>query len=280
MTLVVLAAGMGSRFGGGKQTARLGPSGEILLDYSLYDAYLAGFQSIVLVIRKENYEEVKAHGDKAAARGLSVTYVYQEIPQGRKKPYGTGHALLTAAAVVNEPFAVVNADDFYGRDAFFQLSRFFKGNGRYCLVAYELDRTLSESGGVSRGVCRADEAGHLLSVAEHTQIQATDGIISSQYGGEERILSPKTPVSLNLWGFSPEIFAGLQKEFDAFLPGAGETGEFFLPTTIDRLIQEGFCTVNLLHADAAWYGVTHREDAPAVTAALSSPEIRRLYAGL
>ena len=276
--LLVLAAGMGSRYGGLKQLDPVGPSGETILDYSVHDALRAGFARVVFVIRRD-FEALfrEKIGAKYAGR-IPVDYVFQSLdalppgftpPAGREKPWGTGHATWCARNAIREPFAVINADDFYGADSFNRLAAFLRTArpDEAALAGFELARTLSENGAVSRGVCDVSD-GSLRSVTEHTGILPADV-------GPGRPLSPTTMVSMNCWGFTPAIFPLLDARFRAFLettpPEAlAAKAEFYLPASISSLIAEARLRVRVLPTASDWFGVTYREDRPQVVAALAA----------
>jgi len=279
--LVVMAAGVGSRFGGLKQLEPVGPHGEALLDYSVFDALRAGARRVVVVLRREMEGEFHARLGRRWARRVEVEYAFQEltdvppdvtVPAGRSKPWGTGHAVLAARRVVRAPCVVINADDFYGAEAFALLAAFLADarpgtQGRYALVAYRLARTLSEHGPVSRGVCRVDGAGQLAGIDEREKVtRRADGSLWSEGPGEPVQLSPDALVSMNLWGFGEDVFAHLGERFAAFLRerGGEEGAEFFLPAAISALIEAKLCTVQVLPTSARWFGLTHREDVAAV----------------
>ncbi len=283
--LVVMAAGMGSRYGGLKQLDAVGPNGQIIMDYSLYDAYRAGFRRIVFIIRPELQDAFAEKIGKRAQERFEVTYVYQtadRVPEGntavegRTKPLGTGHAVWCAKDAIDAPFAVINADDFYGAEAFAAIYQHLEAAAddekyRYCMVGYAIQNTLSASGTVSRGVCKADEAGYLAAIQEYTAIaRGADGKIHCE---EEGILAEDTPVSLNFWGFTPsfaEVLTELLERFmQAELPQNPEKAEFYLPTAVDTLIQAGRATARILHTHSNWFGVTYREDKPMVQQAIA-----------
>jgi len=279
---------MGSRYGGLKQIEPVGPSGETMLDYSVFDAIRAGFGRVVFVIRRD-FEAVfkKQIGAKYAGR-IAVDYVYQSLdalpagfaaPQGRVKPWGTGHATWCARGAVREPFAVINADDFYGADAFRKLAGFLGatqgGDDEAALVGFKLARTLSENGAVSRGVCEVSPDGWLRGVTEHTGILAAE--VGKKFSGDET-------VSMNCWGFTPRFFDALDARFLAFLrtpaameAGAGAKAEFYLPAAVSDLIAGGALRVRALAADADWFGVTYPADRPRVVAALAALVARGEY---
>jgi len=286
-TLLALAAGLGSRFGGLKQMAPVGPSGEWILDYALYDALQAGFGKAVFVIRPEMEAEFRAAIEDRVGDRLELAYAYQDpedLPAAapaaarREKPWGTGHAVYAARRCVDGPFAAINADDFYGRDAYRSLAGFFAGEGGragghvYSLVAYDLANTLSSHGPVSRGVCRASEDSFLEAVEEHTEIERrADGAIVGRDGrGRQVVLDPDTPASLNCWGFPAQFFGALESELAAFLAasGADPKREFYLPAAVDSLTRSGKAKVRLLPCRSQWLGVTHKADLPAVQQAV------------
>ena len=271
-TLVVMAAGMGSRFGGMKQISPVGPNGEILLDFSVYDAVKAGFTKVVFIIREENEADFRrVIGDRISER-IAVEYVYQDmsiLPQGRKKPFGTGHAVLCCMGRVNEPFAVINADDYYGKEAFRQIYEHLK-NARgmdFSMVAFDLKNTLTDNGTVSRGVCDVN-GDRLVSITERTKIKN----MSYTDDGERWITLPDdTVVSMNFWGFTPEFFPALKADFEHFLATADlQKDEFYLPFAVDKLLQSGAASVKVLYSHDKWYGMTYREDIAAVRSALTA----------
>ncbi len=280
-TLLVLAAGMGSRYGGLKQIDPIGPGGETLLDYSVFDARRAGFGRVVFVIRRE-FETVFRERIGARYAGLlEVDYVFQSLdalpagmtpPPGREKPWGTGHATWCARDAVKEPFAVINADDFYGRDSFVQLAAFLgkAGPDDAAMVGFRLANTLSEAGAVSRGVCAVDTDGHLRSVVENTGIRAEDV-------GPGRKLENDTIVSMNCWGFHPAFLSRLDRAFQSFLAGLSAPvptdllkAEFYLPAAVSSQISRGGLRVRVLPTAAQWFGVTYREDKPRVEQAIAT----------
>jgi len=277
LTIVVMAAGIGSRYGGSKQVEPIGPNGEWLVDYAIYDALRAGFARIVFVVRDEIEAEFRERYDGVLPAACRVEYVVQSLddlpagfspPADRVKPWGTGHAVWSCRHVVDGPFGVINADDFYGRGAFEALAGFFarsrRAEGEHVLVGYELAKTLTEHGSVRRGVCRVDAGGLLVEVRERHRIAWRDGSITSSEDGETWTKLPgDTIVSLNTWGFGVEFMAGLSRQFSTFLADrAAELGtaEFFLPDTVGRLIAEGEARVRVLSTDETWFGVTYPED--------------------
>ena len=288
LTLVVLAAGMGSRYGGLKQIDPVGPSGEIILDYSVSDALKAGFAKVVFVIRRETLELFRDAVGVRYEGKIAVEYAFQEMeplpggrvsPAGRTKPWGTGHALLAAAPVVRGPFAVINADDYYGPSGFARLASFLRTaeEGHYAMVGYLLEKTLSEHGSVSRGICRQDERGYLVEITERTAIaRKAAGIIAE--GNPPIALTGAEPTSMNFWGFTPDLFSRLERLFEEFLEekGGDLKAEFYLPAAISSLITSGEVTVRLLTSEDPWYGLTYPEDRPMVVsalAALASPSV-------
>ena len=276
-TLVVMAAGMGSRFGGLKQVEPVGPNGEAILDFSVYDAKRAGFDKVVFIIKKQIEEEFKTLVGQRIEKTIDVEYVFQEtdkLPEGfvcpetRQKPWGTGHAILCCKGVVNEPFAVVNADDYYGVSGFQSIYNHLMNNDSYCMVGFRLSNTVTENGTVSRGVCEIED-GMLRSVTEHTKI-GPDG--TSAINGGEIKLPMDTLVSMNMWGFKPDIFEYLEADFIEFLKENlnSEKGEFFLPFVVDGLIRAGEKQVAVLATEDKWYGVTYKEDKEQVVSAIKA----------
>ena len=283
--LVIMAAGLGSRYGGLKQTDPVGQTGELILDYSLYDALRAGFRRAVIIIKPENERDFREVLGDRVARHMEVRYAHQRmdavpegfvVPEGRKKPWGTGHAVLCAAPLLDAPFAAINADDYYGAHAFELIYNHLKGlegEGDYTMVGYLLKNTLSETGSVARGVCTLDETGRLTDIVERTHIiPSVDGPLMSEDLQTYRKLSPDTVVSMNMWGFSPEMGERLREGFARFLrddlPKNPEKAEFFLPTQVDALICEGRASVTVYTTPDKWYGVTYRQDKPLVVEAL------------
>lgn len=279
-TLFVLAAGMGSRYGGLKQLDPLGPNGETIMDYSIYDAMQAGFGKVVFVIRKDFEEDFRNKILSKYEGHIPVEVVFQStdaLPEGftcpadRTKPWGTNHAVLMGKDVIKEPFAVINADDFYGRDAFAvmakELMRERDKKGDYCMVGFRVGNTMTENGSVARGVC-ATKDGLLSSIVERTAISydANHDIVFNDENGVECHLVPTTPVSMNLWGFTPDYFDYSEREFVKFLEKDLNTpkAEFFIPLVIDTLINSGEATVKVLDTDSKWFGVTYAADRPGV----------------
>lgn len=283
--LLVLAAGMGSRYGSLKQMDGVGPNNEAIIDYSVYDAVRAGFGKVVFVIRHsfaKEFQEVFS-AERFGGR-IAVEYVFQEldylpevlaVPEGRVKPWGTNHALMMAADAIHEPFAVINADDFYGAEAYETIGAYLKelggSRGRYCMVAYDLNKTLSDNGTVSRGVCGVDAEGNLTSMVERTQIERMpDGRIVFHDGGADEPLAEDTPVSMNLFGFTPDYFAHSKAYFpEWYAQNRGNLkAEFYIPTMVNKLIGDGEASLRVLRSAAQWHGVTYKEDKPALMAAI------------
>lgn len=286
LSLVILAAGIGARYGGGvKQLERMGPSGEIIIDYSIYDALEAGFNQVVFIIRRDIEQAFReVIGDRmeaiCSARGARVRYAYQDVralPEGfscppeRSKPWGTGQALLACKGLLNGPFAVINADDYYGKESFSSVFRYLSqlpadAKGRYCMAGFRLGNTLSENGGVTRGICRVDQQMRLV------QVKETKHIVKTSSGAAVKAEESLTPVpvdayvSMNFWGFTLDVLEVLEEEFQAFLeqnlqvPGS----EFLIPVVVDRLLAKQKAAVTVLPTVDRWFGVTYREDAPAV----------------
>ncbi|UYQ93922.1 sugar phosphate nucleotidyltransferase [Chitinophaga horti] len=284
-TLLILAAGMASRYGSLKQIQKFGPSGETIVDYSIYDAIRAGFGKIVFIIRKEFATEFKEIFEPKLKGKVATDYVFQEmgaymqgfeLPADRTKPWGTAHAVLCAKDAINEPFAVINADDFYGRDAFEKAAAFLKNDvnaSTYALIGYELGKTVSEHGSVSRGVCEVDENSNLASITERTKIALEDGKIQFEHAdGTKEELSPATSVSMNFFAFHPSVFSLSERLFQNFLEKhrSEAKSEFFIPLVVDQFIGDGGGVVNVIPTTAQWFGVTYKEDAPGVQASLNA----------
>ncbi|NPD84855.1 NTP transferase domain-containing protein [Lentimicrobium sp. L6] len=279
-TLLILAAGIGSRYGGLKQLDKVGPGGEAIIDYSIYDAIQAGFGKVVFVIRKSIETDFREFiGNKLDGK-IEVAYVFQELdklPEGitpnpdRQKPYGTGHAVLMAADVIKENFAVINADDFYGREAYETIAKYFgeldPNANDNCMVGYNLKNTLSDNGYVSRGQCSSDENAYLIDVVERTHIEKkADGIFFKNEEKEQIKLDENTLVSMNFWGFTPQFFGQLNTRFTKFIQKNKDQlkAEFYIPTAVNEMIEEGIAKTKVLESDAAWFGVTYQEDRPVV----------------
>lgn len=281
-TLVILAAGMASRYGSMKQVQGFGPTGETIMDYSIYDAIRSGFGKVVFIIRKEFEEDFKNIFEPKLNGKIETAYVFQEMDSytegfqkaaDRTKPWGTAHAVLCAKDVVKEPFAVINADDFYGKNAFENAAGFLQNdctNERFAIVGYDLLSTLSDYGTVNRGVCGLDEAGNLATITERINIAKKDGKIICEDGLEPRELSTATRVSMNFWCFAPNFFEYTQKMFLYFLASHGKElkSEFFIPIVADQFIQEGG-KVEIVPTTSQWFGVTYKEDAPFVEKSLN-----------
>ena len=277
-SLLVLAAGMGSRYGSLKQMDAFGPKGESIIDYSIYDAIEAGFGKVVFVVREYFLEEFKTMFDARFGHKIELCYVTQEltsIPDGlvfnpeRQKPWGTAHAVYVAYEAIQEPFAVINADDFYGRDAYKVLYQFLTHDqsANYCVVSYYLDNTLSEHGTVNRGVCTADDEGNLINVVECTKIEKDQaGVISYPTEEGRTELEPNTLVSMNMWGFKPSYFEYAERQLTNFIIEKGHElkSEFYIPSLVDKLIHDGDLKVNVLKTTSSWFGVTYPEDKAAV----------------
>ena len=276
ITLMIMAAGMGSRYGGLKQLDSVGPNGETIIDYSVYDAIEAGFNKVIFIIRKDFENDFKSKITAKYTGKIQVGYAYQNIddlpngytcPEGRVKPWGTGHAILSAVDQINGPVCVINADDFYGRESFKELMKFYtSGNNGFSMVAFHLDQTLSSSGGVTRGICEVMND-KLSSVNETSNIQKIDNCITSEDNVE---WEGKELVSMNMWGFTPVLFNYLKEMFLHFLNEKGEEidSEFLIPTVINDLIQNGRETVQVLRSNSLWFGVTYKEDKPYVVEAI------------
>lgn len=289
ITLVVMAAGMGSRFGGLKQLEPIGENGEALLDYSVYDAVKAGFNKVVFVIKHAIEKEFKEIVGSRIEKKVRVEYVFQEndklpngftCPNDRVKPWGTAHAILCCKEVVKEPFAVINADDYYGKSAFVKIAEFLKsGTDDYCMVGFRLKNTLTENGYVSRGVCET-ENGILKTVTERTKI--VDCKYTEDDGKNWTVLNPDSIVSMNLWGFQPDIFSHIESGFVDFLNKNINTpkSEYYLPSVVSGLIESGEKQVKVLVAEDKWYGVTYKEDKEDVVAAIKEMTDDGLYQGI
>ena len=278
-TLFILAAGMGSRYGGLKQIDGLGPNGEAILDYSVFDALRAGFGKIVFVIRKDFEDDFRRVVLSKYEGKVQCEVCFQsvdKVPTGytynpeRTKPWGTNHAVLMGKDLIKEPFAVINADDFYGKESFQVLADFLSAKegkkGEYCMVGYRVCNTLSENGSVSRGVCTTDANGNLTDVVERTKIEDKNGTIVFTENDVDTPLDPHTPVSMNMWGFTPEYFEYTEEAFKVFLKEHGQElkSEFYIPTLVNDLITAGKATCKVLDTPSKWFGVTYSEDRPQV----------------
>ncbi len=296
--LVVMAAGMGSRYGGLKQMDPMDDAGHVILDFSVYDAMLAGFEKVIFIIKKENEEVFReCVGDRIAKR-MQVEYAYQELtalpegfslPEGRQKPFGTGHAVLCCKDKIDGPFAVINADDFYGRHAFQMiydyLSKPKDDNGmyQYVMVGYIMENTLTENGHVARGVCRIDESGHLVEIHERTRIEKRgDETAYTEDDGATWVTIPEGSIaSMNMWGFEQNLMEELEKRFPAFLEENLSANplkcEFFLPSAVQQLMEEGKAKVAVLKSEDRWYGVTYKEDKETVMKAIADFKAQGIY---
>ena len=273
LTLLIMAAGMGSRCGGLKQLDSVGPNGETIIDYSVYDAIRAGFNKVVFVIRKEFYKEFRSLITDKYSGEVQVEFAFQELdnlpngffcPVGREKPWGTGHAILTTKDLIQEPFVAINGDDFYGLESFKVVAEYYQNGGAdFSMVAFQLDNTLSDFGSVTRGLCTLD-GDKLDTVIETDGLQmSSDGMKSNR----KIVLSGKEPVSMNVWGFTPDLFFYLESMFIEFLEKEGKElkSEYLIPSVVNTLIQSGQKSVQTLHSSAKWFGVTYKEDKPYVT---------------
>jgi len=272
ITLLIMAAGMGSRYGGLKQLDAIGPSGETIIDYSVYDAIKAGFTKVVFIIRTDFEQEFKSKITDKYEGQIQVEFAFQNLndlpdeftcPKGREKPWGTGHAIFSARDVINEPFVAINGDDFYGRESFKVVADYYrKGANSFSMVAFKLDKTLSSFGGVTRGLCTVNDE-KLNTVIETADLQKTDYGVSSNRDIE---LDGSEPVSMNVWGFTPILFKYLEEKFVEFLSenGTEMKSEYLIPSVVNELIQSGQETVHVLRSGATWFGVTYKEDKPFV----------------
>lgn len=280
-TLFILAAGMGSRYGGLKQLDGVGPSGETIMDYSVYDALRAGFGKIVFVIRKDFEQDFREKIISKYEGHVPVEVVYQDlnnIPEGfevnpeRSKPWGTNHAVLMGKDAIKEPFAVINADDYYGQDSFQKLGDFLRSvadkKNTYCMIGFNIQNTLSENGGVSRGYCQVDADNNLTGVKECHGIEYKDGKLIQVVDGEEVAFPEDANVSMNMWGFTPDYFAYSEEGFKKFLAESGKElkSEFYIPTVVNDLVNDGTITLKVLGTDSKWFGVTYAADRPATVA--------------
>ncbi|MBT4370624.1 MAG: nucleotidyltransferase [Candidatus Marinimicrobia bacterium] len=272
ITLLIMAAGMGSRYGGLKQLDAIGPSGETIIDYSVYDAIKAGFTKVVFIIRKDFEQEFKSKITDKYEGQIQVEFACQDLndlpdeftcPEGREKPWGTGHAIFSARNIINEPFVAINGDDFYGRESFKVVADYYrKGANSFSMVAFKLDKTLSSFGGVTRGLCTVNDE-KLNTVIETADLEKTDYGVSSNRDIE---LDGTEPVSMNVWGFTPILFKYLDEKFVEFLSenGTEMKSEYLIPSVVNELIQSGQENVHVLRSGATWFGVTYKEDKPYV----------------
>ncbi len=287
-TLVVMAAGMGSRYGGLKQIDPVGPNGEIIMDYSIFDAIKAGFSKVVIIIKKDNEEVFREVIGKRIEKQIDIDYSFQEIddlpegykvPEDRVKPWGTAHAVMSCRKQVDTPFAVINADDFYGRITFEKLQNYLayakdcNGVYDYCMVGFILENTLTEHGHVARGICSVDHEGYLQTIKERTKIKKFGNITKYTENDMDWIKIPKgSMVSMNTWGFTLSILKEIEDRFTQFLDASKDNkdkAEYYLPSVIDALINEGKARVKVLKTDTCWYGVTYPEDKPMVKEAIA-----------
>lgn len=294
--LIVMAAGMGSRYGGLKQMDPVGSAGELIIDFSLYDAVMAGFKKVIFIIKKEMEEDFRALIDNRSGRFIKVEYAFQDIndlpsgysvPEGRAKPWGTSHAVLSCKDKVDGPFAVINADDYYGSGAFHSMYEFLEhadDGEQYCysMIGYLLENTLTENGHVARGVCEITGDGYLKGISERTKIMWRDGEIQYTENDEDWVSVPRgTTVSMNFWGFTPSMMKEIEARFPAFLDKAlvenPLKGEFLLPLTADQLLRENKAKIKILPSKDKWFGVTYKEDRESVVNALQSMKDKGLY---
>ncbi len=294
--LVILAAGMGSRYGGLKQIDPVDEQGNKIIDFSIYDAMRAGFKKVIFIIKKENEQDFRTCIGDAVSNYMEVEYVFQDlakvpddfrIPEGRVKPWGTAHAILCCKDVIKEPFAVINADDYYGKSAFQTLYDFLTTHQdddkyRYAMVGYELGNTLTENGSVARGCCVTDEDGYLVTIAERTQIEKRgDGAAYTEDGTNFIPIAMDTPVSMNMWGFTPSILGELELAVNRFFHTEVEKNplksECFLPIEVDKLLKEGKATVKVLSSKDKWFGVTYKEDKPFVVESVKKLKAEGVY---
>lgn len=295
--LVVMAAGMGSRYGGLKQIDPIDEYGHIIMDFSVYDAVRAGFEKVVFVIKRENEADFRAAIGDRLAKQVEVSYVFQEltnlpegfsVPEGRVKPWGTGHAIASCAGVIDGPFVVVNADDYYGSRAFQMAYEYLTEHEddekyRYMMVGYQLENTLTDNGHVARGICETDTEGYLRDITERTHIEKRgEETAYTEDDGKTWVTIPAgSTVSMNMWGFSASILKELNERFAAFLAKNLETNplkcEYFLPFVVDELLREGKATVQVRKSMDKWYGVTYKEDKPNVVAAIRNLKAQGLY---
>jgi dTDP-glucose pyrophosphorylase len=278
-TLLILAAGIGSRYGGMKQIDKVGPSGEAIIDYSLYDAIKAGFGKVVFVIRKDIENDIREFLKNKLTGKVKVEFVHQELdmipegltyPQERVKPWGTAHAVWVAEKVIKEPFVAINADDFYGRGSFIKMADYLINNSgidstNFCMIGYEIQKTLSDFGSVSRGICESDEQSCLKAVVERTEIfRKNEKIVFRDEGSNEVPLSGDTLVSMNIWGFTPVVFKYIEQQFSEFIRKniSNIKAELYIPKIVNEIIKSGKASVKILPATDKWFGVTYREDKP------------------
>ena len=285
--LVIMAAGMGSRYGGNKQLDKITEQGDIIMDFSLYDAYQAGFRRVCFIIKHDFEDVFKEHIENGAGRKYEVYYAFQEVsdlpegfslPEGRTKPWGTGQAVLSARSIIDAPFAVINADDYYGKEGFRKIYEFLttKADASHnCMVGFEVEKTLSENGTVSRGICQAKD-GMLTDIVEHLKVgREPDGTVTdTKEDGSKEVISPDSPVSMNLWGFGLEYMevlkAGFVKALEKIMAENPVKGEYYIQTPINQQIADGSATYEVLTSSDKWFGVTYKEDKPEVVAKFAS----------
>lgn len=285
--LVIMAAGMGSRYGGNKQLDKITEQGDIIMDFSLYDAYQAGFRRVCFIIKHDFEDVFKEHIKNGAGRKYEVYYAFQEVsdlpegfslPEGRTKPWGTGQAVLSARNIIDAPFAVINADDYYGKEGFKKIYEFLttKADASHnCMVGFEVEKTLSENGTVSRGICQAKD-GMLTDIVEHLKVgREPDGTVTdTKEDGSKEVISPDSPVSMNLWGFGLEYMevlkAGFVKALEKIMAENPVKGEYYIQTPINQQIADGSATYEVLTSSDKWFGVTYKEDKPEVVAKFAS----------
>ncbi len=290
-TLLILAAGMASRYGSMKQTESFGPSGETIMDYSIYDAIRAGFGKVVFIIRKDFADSFKSRFGAKLEGKIEVDYVYQEmdcfvdrndIPADRTKPWGTGHAILCARDAINEPFAVINADDYYGTDAFKKAADFLNNQcdeHTYSIIGYQLDKTLSDHGTVSRGVCQVDDNMNLVSINERTKIYPENGKVVYEEGDNKFEVPAQSSVSMNFWCFHPSLFERAERLFKKFVPENKDNikAEFFIPIIADEFIKQGGNSIKVIPTTSQWFGVTYKEDAASVKNSIDKLVADKVY---
>lgn len=295
-TLVIMAAGMGSRYGGLKQIDPVDDLGNKIIDFSIYDAIRAGFERVIFIIKKENEEDFRTCIGDIVKEHIKVEYVFQDlnnvpawfnVPEGRVKPWGTAHAILSCKDVIDGPFAVINADDFYGKQAYQVVADFLKNNQdddkyRFAMVGYKLSNTLTENGYVSRGICETDSEGNLVGLSERTHIEKRpNGAAYTENGTDFIDLTGNETVSMNLWGFSSGLLDELEKAFETFLKEEVPTNplkaECYLPIVVDSLLKENRATVKVLHSDDKWFGVTYKEDKPYVVDSVAKLKEKGIY---
>ena len=285
--LVIMAAGMGSRYGGNKQLDKITEQGDIIMDFSLYDAYQAGFRRVCFIIKHDFEDVFKEHIENGAGRKYEVHYAFQEVsdlpegfslPEGRTKPWGTGQAVLSARSIIDAPFAVINADDYYGKEGFRKIYEFLttKADASHnCMVGFEVEKTLSENGTVSRGICQAKD-GMLTDIVEHLKVgREPDGTVTdTKEDGSKEVISPDSPVSMNLWGFGLQYMevlkAGFVKALEKIMAENPVKGEYYIQTPINQQIADGSATYEVLTSSDKWFGVTYKEDKPEVVAKFAS----------